>query len=120
MRILLAQNSQYFPAHGGGEKSNRLLIEALAGRGHECRVVGRLGAMGEQQQREYLAELARRGVQASSAGGVVQYSHSGVDVRIVANTPLVAEFNRQVADFRPEVIVASTDDPAQIMLQSAL
>ncbi|HXS97225.1 MAG TPA: hypothetical protein VN736_21660 [Candidatus Limnocylindrales bacterium] len=30
MRILLAQNSLYYPAHGGGDKSNRLLIAALA------------------------------------------------------------------------------------------
>src|SRR5205823_6134193 len=28
MRILLAQNSLYYPAHGGGDKSNRLLLEA--------------------------------------------------------------------------------------------
>ena len=33
MRILLAQNSLYYPAHGGGDKSNRLLVEALAARG---------------------------------------------------------------------------------------
>ena len=36
MRILLAQNSLYYPAHGGGDKSNRLLLEALAARGHVC------------------------------------------------------------------------------------
>ena len=30
MRILLAHNSPYYPAHGGGDKSNRLLMEALA------------------------------------------------------------------------------------------
>ena len=41
MRILLAQNSLYYPAHGGGDKSNRLLMEALAARGHTCRVVAR-------------------------------------------------------------------------------
>ena len=41
MRILLAQNSLYYPAHGGGDKSNRLLMEALAARGHACRVVAR-------------------------------------------------------------------------------
>ena len=35
MRILLAQNSLYYPAHGGGDKSNRLLVEALAARGHD-------------------------------------------------------------------------------------
>src|SRR5437763_1441439 len=45
MRILLGQNSLYYPAHGGGDKSNRLLLEGLAGLGHECRVVGRIEAV---------------------------------------------------------------------------
>jgi len=44
MRILLAQNSLYYPAHGGGDKSNRLLVEALAARGHVCRVVARIAS----------------------------------------------------------------------------
>src|SRR5687768_1658370 len=35
MRILLAHNSLYYPSYGGGDKSNRLLVEALAARGHE-------------------------------------------------------------------------------------
>ena len=34
IRILLAHNSLYFPSHGGGDKSNRLLMEALAARGN--------------------------------------------------------------------------------------
>ena len=32
MRMLLAQNSLYYPSHGGGDKSNRMLMEALAAR----------------------------------------------------------------------------------------
>ena len=51
MRILLAQNSLYYPAHGGGDKSNRLLMEALAARGHECRVVARISVFGERGAR---------------------------------------------------------------------
>ena len=34
LRILLAHNSLYYPSYGGGDKSNRLLMEALAARGH--------------------------------------------------------------------------------------
>jgi len=60
MRILLAQNSLYYPAHGGGDKSNRLLMEALAARGHTCRVVARISVFGELEHNQYLAELARR------------------------------------------------------------
>ena len=33
MRILLAHNSLYYPSLGGGDKSNRLLMEALAAQG---------------------------------------------------------------------------------------
>ena len=62
MRILLAQNSLYYPAHGGGDKSNRLLIEALAARGHECRVVARISVFGAREQERYLESLAERGV----------------------------------------------------------
>ncbi len=60
MRILLAQNALYFPAHGGGDKSNRLLMEALAARGHEMRVVARTGALTAD---EYRARLNERGVE---------------------------------------------------------
>ena len=67
MRILLAQNSLYYPAHGGGDKSNRLLVEALAARGHECRVVARISVFGEAEHTQYLAALAARGVTPQSA-----------------------------------------------------
>src|ERR1017187_1274275 len=73
MRILLAQNSLYYPAHGGGDKSNRLLLEALAARGHVCQVVARLSVFAEQ-----------------------------------------------AAAFAPDVILVSTDDPAQLLLTRAL
>src|SRR5664280_547279 len=71
MRILLAQNSLYYPAHGGGDKSNRLLVEALAARGHECRVVARISVFGEAEHTQYLAALAARGVTPQSSGGGV-------------------------------------------------
>ena len=71
MRILLGQNSLYFPAHGGGDKSNRLLLEALAARGHECRVVARISVFGGQQEADYLRTLAVRDVTRSPIGGIV-------------------------------------------------
>ncbi|MGA4987033.1 glycosyltransferase family 4 protein [Nonomuraea bangladeshensis] len=42
MRILLAQNLIHLPSHGGANKSNRLLMERLAARGHEVHVVSPL------------------------------------------------------------------------------
>ena len=121
MRILLAQNSLYHPSHGGGDKSNRLLLEALAARGHECRAVARISVFGESEHERYLADLAARGVRPGSvAGGVVIFAHAGVEVHVVTNTHLREYFAKQVEAFRPDAILASTDDPAQLLLDVAL
>lgn len=121
MRILLAQNSLYYPAHGGGDKSNRLLLEALAARGHECRVVARISVFGAREQAEYLELLAARGIAAPVVhDGVVQFERGGVAVHVVTNASLRAYFAAQVEAFHPDVILASTDDPAQLLLDVAL
>jgi surfactin synthase thioesterase subunit/glycosyltransferase involved in cell wall biosynthesis len=129
MRILLAQNSLYYPAHGGGDKSNRLLVEALAARGHECRVVARISVFGEAEHTHYLAALAARGVTPQSAGGgVVVFERAGVEVHVVtnvganvgANANLRVHFAAQAEAFAPDVILVSTDDPAQLLLACAL
>ena len=121
MRILLAHNSLYYPAHGGGDKSNRLLLEALAARGHECRVVSRLERFGHLEQEELLKQLSSRGIAAREHDGIVHFSLHGADVHVLADHPhLRAYFNSQIAAFRPEVILTSTDDPAQLLLECAL
>jgi surfactin synthase thioesterase subunit/glycosyltransferase involved in cell wall biosynthesis len=122
MRILLAQNSLYYPAHGGGDKSNRLLVEALAARGHECRVVARLPAFGPGEHEQYLRELAARDVRkVSCAAGAALFRHQGVEVHVLTADPhLRAYFSRQIAEFDPSVIVSSTDDPAQVLLEAAV
>src|SRR5690242_5628557 len=109
MRILLAQNSLYYPAHGGGDKSNRLLMEALAARGHECRVVARIPVFGEQAK--YVGQLEARGQVWSAADGVVRFERKGVDVHVVTAGNLRAYFERQFEEFGPDVTLASTDDP---------
>src|ERR1035438_10792219 len=121
MRILLAQNSLYYPAHGGGDKSNRLLLEALAARGHECRVVARISVFGEAGHTQYLEALAARGVTPqSSAGGVVVFTRAGVEAHVVTDGNLRAHFEAQAEAFAPGVILVSTDDPAQLLLAAAL
>ncbi len=122
MRILLAQNSRYYPAHGGGDKSNRLLMEALAARGHACLVVARISQLGPHEHDLFLNELAARNVSAESAdGGVVAFRRAGVEVHTVTNQPGLRQyFSEQMAAFRPDVILASTDDPAQLLLEPAL
>ena len=121
MRILLAQNSPYFPAHGGGGKSNRLLMEALAARGHLCRAVARIPALGPAETERYAAELAARGVRpAFPEEGIAAFELAGVEVRVVTAGSLRASFAAQVEDFQPDAILTSTDDPAQLLLEAAL
>src|SRR4029078_11420457 len=81
MRILLAQNSLYYPSHGGGDKSNRLLMEALAARGHQTRVVSRVESFGKADGDKLRDDLAARGVEHSVIdGGLVTFKRNGVDV----------------------------------------
>ena len=121
MRILLAQNSLYYPAHGGGDKSNRLLIEALAARGHECRVVARTNSFGEADHARYLEQLAERGITAPATDGhSVSFARADVDVHIVTNANLRAFFTQQLEAFQPDAVLCSTDDPAQVLLEPAL
>jgi surfactin synthase thioesterase subunit/glycosyltransferase involved in cell wall biosynthesis len=121
MRILLAQNSLYYPAHGGGDKSNRLLIEALAARGHECRAVARIPEFGDAQHTRYIETLCARGVAiGSSANGVVHFERNGVWVAVVTNAKLGPIFTDELSGFEPDIVLASTDDRAQVLLQDAL
>ncbi len=122
MRILLAQNSLYYPAYGGGDRSNRLLLEALAARGHVCRAVARITRFGAAEHARYLAELAARGVSPRSVdGGQVVFPLAGVEVHVVTHHPnLRGYFAAQIAEFAPDVVLTSTDDPAQLLLEAAL
>ena len=123
MRILLGQNSLYYPAHGGGDKSNRLLLEALAAKGHRCRAVVRApGHAGRDGGDAYLAELASRAVRGASAGGgLVRFTRRGVEVHaVVPGRNFRGYFAGQLERFHPDVVVLSTDDRAQLLLETAL
>jgi surfactin synthase thioesterase subunit/glycosyltransferase involved in cell wall biosynthesis len=122
MRILLAQNALYYPAYGGGDRSNRLLLEALAARGHTCRVVARIARFGAAGHAQYLRELEQRGVSPlASEDGVVIFRRAGVDVLVVTHhSNMRAYFAAQIAAFAPDAILTSTDDPAQLLLEVAV
>jgi len=122
MRILLAQNSLYYPSHGGGDKSNRLLMEALAAQGHECRVIARAARFGEEAHRQLLDDLHARGSEIlSSDAGVIVFRQARVEAHTLTTQSNVrAYLAGQLASFAPDVIVTSTDDPAQVMLEIAL
>src|SRR5579871_5386554 len=92
MRILLAQNSLYYPAHGGGDKSNRLLIEALAAQGHSCRVVARIAEFGDAPHHRYLEALHARGIAPRDTSTGVSFALANVDVDVVTRGTLRSHF----------------------------
>src|SRR5947209_19382235 len=103
MRVLLAHNMVYYPAFGGAEKSNRLLMESLARRGHTCQVVARIANFGPREHQNHLAELAARAIYPSgTADGVVTFRYRGVDVHVVTNTNLRAYFASQIGALSPD------------------
>ncbi|HEY3841131.1 MAG TPA: glycosyltransferase family 4 protein [Bryobacteraceae bacterium] len=122
MRILLAHNSLYYPSFGGGDKSNRLLMEALAKHGHQVRVMARVEKFGDEAHRHLLADLSARLVEAHDLPpAALQFHLNGVDTRVLTRAAhLKAFFEAQIREFDPDVIVTSTDDPGQLLLQSAL
>src|SRR5215471_20684950 len=121
MRILLAHNSLYYPSYGGGDRSNRLLMEALAARGHEVRVVARVERFGPEEHRLLAGELRHRGVAYVEDPSSLRVELNGVKVSVVTRDPrLRAFFASQVEEFDPEIILTSTDDPAHLLFEPAL
>jgi glycosyltransferase involved in cell wall biosynthesis len=121
MRVLLAHNSLYYPSYGGGDKSNRLLMEALAARGHTVRVAARVEEFGAKAHHGLFDELARRGARPEETGSAIRMQLGGVDVRVLTRNPhLRAFFATQIEEFDPDIILASTDDPAHLLLEVAL
>ena len=122
MKILLAHNSLYFPSHGGGDKSNRLLMEALAARGHQVTAVARIESFGPTQEAAFEAQLATRGItQHQRTNGAVLFHRNGVHVHTVTSSPnLRSYFAARIEELDPDVIITSTDDPAQLLYDAAL
>jgi len=111
-RILLLQDAVYLPSFGGGNKANRLLLEALAARGFDCRAVSRIPGKRRLLAHEFgAAGLAARGVTVAADGS---YRHRGVDVLPLdfAAPGAAARIEALVRDFDPDWILASDDRPA--------
>jgi glycosyltransferase involved in cell wall biosynthesis len=122
LRILLAHNSLYYPSYGGGDKSNRLLMEALVARGHSVRVVARVEHFGSEAHERLLRELSARCIGIDAAGGAaIEFKLNDVEVRILSQESAPrAYFAAQLEVFDPEIILTSTDDSAHLMLETAL
>jgi hypothetical protein len=121
VRILLAHNSTYYPSFGGGDKSNRLLMAALAARGHRVRVLARVAEFGPGAHARLAHDLEQRGIAVRSRAEDLHFTLDGADVRVFTRgASLLAWVSARMQEAPPEVILTSTDDPAHLMLDAAL
>lgn len=90
--------------------------------GHSVRVVARVEQFGGEAHTALVRELTGRGVRLDAHGSAsVEFRLNGVEVRILTrDAGLRAYFTAQVQAFDPAIILASTDDPAHLMLEIAL
>jgi amino acid adenylation domain-containing protein/thioester reductase-like protein len=120
MKLLFCQPVGYLVSAGGAQKANRMLIEALAARGHACRFVG-FPEDGPRPYAQLLDALATRGVMVRSAEpDRVIFEHHGAEVYAVAdNWHLYAELARQIREFAPDWTIIS-EDRSFLLLAGAL
>ncbi len=123
MRLLLLQNSVYVPAYGGANKSNRLMLEALAARGHDCYVVAQGAAVqGAISNAAFLQELAVRGIPlVRSTRQVDVFRLAGVEVQATQSPAYLRQSAvAAIHELDPTWIVVSSEDPGQNLLEAAL
>lgn len=114
----------YVPARGGANKSNRLLLEALAERGHRCTVVAL--AVGQQDNplelAESLAEIAAAGGEAiRQTPEATCFTLNRVSVHAVASPAgLQSYLRRQIIADQPDCVLVCTSDPSCLTLAAAL
>jgi amino acid adenylation domain-containing protein len=122
MRILTVMNVPYTRASGGANRSNRSLLEGLAGRGHEVTVVTpALASPSPITYDEWRAELGASGVQIEFGADADRFRLRGVDVVAVRDPRRMRrEFVGLATQLAPDWILVASEDPSQSLLSAAL
>ncbi|MFG2041316.1 glycosyltransferase family 4 protein [Dactylosporangium sp. NPDC048998] len=123
MKLLLAQNMYYLPSRGGANKSNRLIMERLAERGHDCHVVapltGQADTVDPDELPGYLQSLGARLLERSAAS--LTYVRAGVTVHgVLRGRDLSRTTAALLGALRPDWALVSNDDPGMMLLSAAL
>lgn len=122
MRVLLVQFTPYVPTFGGANKCNKLVMEALAARGHECHAIALAASTPGAAGAQTLArELDERGIAYRSAAGVTAFERAGVAVQAFAE-PSVARalIARTIPALRPDWVLVSSEDPGYGLLAAVV
>lgn len=121
MKILLVQSMEYLYPWGGAHKANRILMEGLAERGHECRVITpSLGIVGYE---EFLATKIRDNdfeVLEDIPDELFVIRRKGVTAYTVKKMFQVFPFiKRSIDAFKPDITIVSEDN-THLLLETVL
>ncbi|RCX18146.1 glycosyltransferase involved in cell wall biosynthesis [Fontibacillus phaseoli] len=121
MKILLVQSMEYLYPYGGAHKANRILMEGLAAKGHECRVIS--PAVSITGFEELLAAQRRSGafeVLEDHPGEKLVILKSGVISYTIKERFKVFPFIRSMIEqFSPDITVVSEDN-THLLLETVL
>ncbi|EFM11867.1 glycosyl transferase group 1 [Paenibacillus curdlanolyticus YK9] len=123
MKFLLVQNTTFVPTLGGANKANRALMEQLAANGHSCMVIapGVSKVQGIASRERFTEELDARGIQAISSAQADTFFSNQVEVHaLVSNAFFRNVMKEKIQAFQPDLILVSSEDPAQVLLATAL
>lgn len=120
MRFLLLQSSVYFPSYGGGNKSNRLLLEALAKRGHQCWSISKsIDAQTVIDKRSEQDVLNERGIKITQYQQDIRYySHNKVEIftfNSLINKNLSEFIKLEYHKIKPDIILVSDDKTGELL-----
>jgi len=98
------------------------MLEALAGRGHECQVVApACGFQASASLDTFHEMLARRGVTCQMTRGAEVFTVDGVRVTSVTDPrTLLSRLGQAIRDERPDLVLVASEDPGQLLLETAL
>ncbi len=119
MRILLASTASFAPPRGGSTRGNRVWLEELTARGHECRVVcGTAPVANGEQEARVRREMEAQGVVPD--GGRDMLLPSGIRVeahRDLARAP--GMLTEAIRGFHPDWVLVSSEDLSHSLLREA-
>ncbi|MGE5645270.1 MAG: glycosyltransferase family 4 protein [Acidobacteriota bacterium] len=120
MRILLTANASYVPPRGGATRSNLVWLEAIAARGHACRIVAPALAASITGQQAREEQIAREWRASAAAPGVDLYERRSVSVYAVAERARLVSFLKdQIREFNPDWLLVSSEDLGHVLLREA-
>lgn len=122
MKILLVQSMGYLYPWAGANKANRIMMEWMAGRGHECRVVNPLLSPPGFNENEYIKDkIASNELKLLESTDTMHHVRiKGVEAYTVTSEFSIIPFIRKmVEEFDPDITLV-TDAQPFILLETVI